>query len=85
MLVPIFSEIKIFGFEFKQKIEELKKHIDQQVMSLCSDIQTSVELRTQINPQINIMQPPPDTQLPKIAENVKYVLHNFTGSKFQSG
>jgi hypothetical protein len=74
MLAPIFAEIKIFGFEFKQKIEELKQHFDRQITTLRSDIQANVELRTQINPQFHIMQPPPDSQLPKLGEQIKFVL-----------
>ena len=76
MLVPLFSEIKILGFEFKQKIEELRRHIDQQVVSLRSDIQTNVELRSQINPQFNFMQPPPDAQLPKLEESIRKAIKN---------
>jgi hypothetical protein len=62
------------GFEFKQKIEELKRHIDQQVVALRSDIQTHVDLRSQINPQFNIMSPPSDAQLPRIEESIRQAL-----------
>jgi hypothetical protein len=51
MLVPIFSEIKVFGFEFKQKIDEMEKHIDKQIATLTAEVRTSVDLRAQINPQ----------------------------------
>src|SRR5690349_18828412 len=54
MLVPIFSEIKIFGFEFKQELEELKRHINQQLTSLTSEIHNSVDFRTQISPQFHL-------------------------------
>jgi amino acid permease len=43
LLVPIFSEVKFLGFEFKQKVEELKNHIDKQVMALRSEIHNSVD------------------------------------------
>jgi hypothetical protein len=74
VLIPVFAEIKILGFEFKQKIEELKRHIDQQVVALRSDIQTHVDLRSQINPQFNIMSPPSDAQLPRIEESIRQAL-----------
>jgi hypothetical protein len=74
MLVPIFAEIKIFGFEFTQKIEDLEKHIDRQIATLTNEVRTNVDLRTQINPQFTFTTPPQDSQLPNIERNIREIL-----------
>jgi hypothetical protein len=74
MLVPIFSEIKIFGFEFSQKIDELEKHIDKQVATLSAEVRNTVDLRTHINPQFNFATPPPDSQLPQLEKSIREML-----------
>jgi hypothetical protein len=74
MLVPIFSEIKIFGFELNQKIDALEKHIDGQIATLTTEVRTNVDLRTQINPQFTFTTPPQDSQLPNIEQNIRKIL-----------
>jgi hypothetical protein len=74
MLVPIFAEIKIFGVEFSQKLDDLEKHIDKQIANLTNEVRTSVDLRTQINPQFTFTTPPQDSQLPNIEQNIREVL-----------
>jgi hypothetical protein len=74
MLVPIFSEIKIFGFELNQKIDALGKHIEGQIATLTTEMRTNVDLRTQINPQFTFTTPPQDSQLPNIEQNIREIL-----------
>jgi hypothetical protein len=74
MLVPVFSEIKFFGFELNQKIDDLEKHIDKQIATLTTEVRTSVDLRTHINPQFTFTAPPQDSQLPNIEQNIREIL-----------
>jgi hypothetical protein len=74
LLVPIFSEFKFLGVEFKQKIEELKNHIDGQVLTLQSEIHNSVDFRPQVNPHFTFSAPPPDTQLPSLEKQIRPII-----------
>src|ERR1700739_1430096 len=80
MLVPIFSEIKVFGFEFSQKIDELEKHIDKQVATLSAEVRNTVDLKTEINPHFTFSTPPPDSQLPRLEEDIRKILAHELGA-----
>jgi len=64
LLAPLFNEISLFGLKLKQQVESLRRD----VQTLKSEIQNTV----QINPNITIA--PPDSQLPKIEQEIRRVL-----------
>jgi hypothetical protein len=70
LLAPLFNEINFFGLKLKQQIESLRRELVEQVQTLKSEIQNTV----QVNPSITIAQAPPDSQLPKIEQEIKRVL-----------
>jgi hypothetical protein len=73
LLVPLFQEVSFFGVTLKQEIDELKAHVKAEITGLKSEIQNTIDLRTNINPQF-FLQPPTDAQLPKLEEQVKNIL-----------
>lgn len=79
LLAPVFVEIELWRLKLKQEIASVKEHVDTQVQSLRADIRNSVDIRSQFNPQITLMTPPPDAQLPKIAAHLRETLE--TGLK----
>jgi hypothetical protein len=70
-LVPIFQEISFFGITLKQEIKKLRAELGAQISSLSAEVQNSVQVRTQINPQFTFLPPPPDAQLPQIEKRVQ--------------
>jgi hypothetical protein len=70
-LIPFFHEINFFGLELKQDIEKTKKELASQISSLRNEVQNSINVRTQINPQFHIPAPPSDARLPHIQEEVR--------------
>jgi hypothetical protein len=71
LLAPLFGEIELWGLKLTQEIASVKEHVDVQVQSLRADIRNSVEVRSQFNPQITLMAPPTDAQLPMIEKQIK--------------
>jgi hypothetical protein len=57
LLVPLFSEISIFGVVLKREVEALKAHIEREISSIRADIRNAVEIRTEVNPVFHIPQP----------------------------
>jgi hypothetical protein len=74
LLAPVFAEVELWGLKLKQEIASVKEHVDRQVQSLRADIRNSVDIRSQFSPNITLMAPPPDAQLPKIEEQLRLTL-----------
>lgn len=71
LLLPLFSEISLFGLKFKQQIESLRQELKDQVQTLRSEIQNTI----QFNPNITIAPtPPPDSQLPQLEQQIRRIL-----------
>jgi hypothetical protein len=70
-LVPIFQEISFFGITLKQEIKRLRQEFGVQISSLRTEVQNSVNVRTQINPQFTFPPPLPDSQLPQLEARVQ--------------
>ncbi|SRR6266404_1573780 len=68
LLAPLFNEISFFGLKLKQQVESLRRELIEQVQTLKSEIQNTI----QISPNITIA--PPDSQLPKIEQEIRRVL-----------
>ncbi len=69
-LAPVFKEVNLFGLKLNQQIKELK----DEVSGLRSDIRSSVDVRTQINPVFHAPAPPPDSQLPALEGQLRGVM-----------
>jgi len=67
-LAPLFKEMSFLGIRLKQDIGALRG----QVEALRAEIQNSVSVNTQFNPQINVLPlPPPDTRLHELAPVIR--------------
>lgn len=73
MLLPILKEVSFFGISLRKEIEELKSSLQLQMLNLKSDIQNSIDVRTQFNPNI-YFTPPPDSHLPAMEERFRQIL-----------
>ena len=58
LLAPLFQEVNVFGLRFKQQVDALTAHIDNQMLTLRSEIRNSVDVQSQISPQFTIMLHP---------------------------
>lgn len=67
LLVPIFEEISLFGIKLKREIDNLRTDLTGQILSLRTDIQNSIDFKTEIKPNF-YLHPPADEQLSKIEE-----------------
>ena len=74
LLVPLFSEIEMFGVKLKKEIQEASEKISREIAALRVELSNAVDIRTNFSPNIYLNQPPPDSQLPKIEERIKAVL-----------
>ena len=78
-LVPLFSEINLFGIKLKQNIEDLKDVVNQQFNALQTEVRTNI--RTEFNPQISFPPPPSDSQLPDLEAHVQLAIENALKDK----
>jgi hypothetical protein len=74
LLLPLFQEISLFGLTFKREFEALKTNVKDEVASIRAEIRNSVDIRTQISPNIVFPLPPPDSQLPAIEKRIQAAL-----------
>jgi hypothetical protein len=72
MLVPVFSEVTLFGITLKQQIRELS----EQVSGIQNDIRNTIDIRNQFSPVLQIPLPPPDSSLPDIEQRLRKVLQD---------
>jgi hypothetical protein len=70
-LLPVVSEMNIFGIQIKKEVEAIRKDMNEKIDTLRADIRNQVDIRTQVNPQFTIPIPAPDAQLPRIEEQVR--------------
>jgi len=80
LLAPIFSEVKIWGVELTQEIEEVKRDISQQIQAVRADVRNSINFHATFSN--TVPGPPPDSQLPLIRDEVDRALDaRMTGMK----
>ncbi|MDY6987748.1 MAG: hypothetical protein SWQ30_06795 [Thermodesulfobacteriota bacterium] len=70
-LLPLVTELSIIGITLKKEVEAVRKDLSGQIELLRAEIQNTVDVRTQINPQFMIPSPTPDAQLPEIEAQVR--------------
>lgn len=75
-LAPIFSEMKLFGIELKQEVQELKKDMLHQVALL------KTEVTSQNQNLISVTTPPPpkDEEIPRILKKLEETLGEITSN-----
>lgn len=76
-LAPLFQELNIFGLQFKQQIEDLKKDFGYQLSILKTEIRSSIEISSANQNNISVHtsnEPPKDSELPKIEEEINRIL-----------
>lgn len=72
MLVPIFSEIELFGIKLKKEIEELKSDLNIKL----GDIKTEIQSNQTLNQTINAFgTPPPDNKLPELQNEIEKIVN----------
>ena len=75
LLVPLFQEISFFGVKLKKEMDGLKSYVREQMINIRSEIQNSVDVRTQISPRIYFNQPISDSRLPRLKKRFKEILN----------
>jgi hypothetical protein len=73
MLVPIFSEIEIYGFKLKKEIENLKQEQNLKILELKNDIRTTQNQTFNATFQ-GFGPPPPDNKIPELQEEIERIL-----------
>jgi hypothetical protein len=73
LLAPIFSEVKIWGVELTQEIEEAKKDLSQQIQTVRAEVRNSINLQATFSNAV--AAPPPDSLLPSIRDEVDRALN----------
>lgn len=81
MLMPLFQEVSLLGFKFKQEIEELKSFVALQVSDIRNEVRNAVDVRTTISPQITFPVPAPDAQLPELEAKIKTAVSEALASQ----
>ena len=86
-LGPLFAEIQLPGITLKQKIEETKKELSKDINSLRSEIRNSVDIRSQVSPNIwvggGFQQPPPDNKLEEIEQRLHSAIDRLEQQGYQ--
>ncbi len=81
ILLPFISEISAFGFTVKKQIEEVKKELRQdireEIQFLRNEITFSNRLTSNIFLQTGIPNPPPDSALPGLREQIGEIVQQF--------
>ncbi len=69
----IFQEVDFFGVKLKREINNLRTDFKEQIINLRSDIQNTINMRTEISPHINVLTPSSDSELASIEERIRPV------------
>jgi hypothetical protein len=83
MLVPIFSEIELFGIKLKKEIEEIKRDINIKLGEIKNEIRNN-QNQTVSQTFQTYGPPPPDNKLPELQAEIERILnskfkdHNIT-------
>ena len=70
---PLFQEVDFFGVRLKREIDTLRTEFKEQIINLRSDIQNTINMRTEISPHI-YLAPPSDSELRSIEERIRPIL-----------
>ncbi|MCK7657642.1 hypothetical protein [Shewanella sp. JNE4-2] len=80
-LAPIFKDIKLFGLELKQDIEQLKKDISHQLSLMKIELQSSIDVSSFNTSHVHINSgtpiPASDAEIPDIKQQIAETLREF--------
>jgi len=76
-LAPLFSELSLGGFTFKQHLEEAKDELKREVTQIRSDLLTAIQFSSTTSQSVTLA-PPPDQSLPAIKASVEEVLRRLS-------
>jgi len=71
LLAPLFREVSIFGVSLRKEIDSLRTETREQILNLRTDVQNSIHLQAEINPQINVYQALPEETLSSIKKQIQ--------------
>ena len=80
LIAPLFREVSFFGVSLKNEIDSLRNDLNKQIINLRSDIHNTVNTRTEINPQIQLLIPPTDSDIKNFMQTYKPVLDQMKES-----
>ena len=72
--IPLFQEVDFFGVRLKREINNLRTEFKEQIVNLKSDIQNTINMRTEISPQIQFLTPPTDSEISSIEKRIRPLL-----------
>lgn len=76
-LAPIYQEMNILGFKFKQQFDELKKDINHQLSIMKVELQSSIEVSNANQNHISVTtssEPPKDSEIPQLEAALDKIL-----------
>ncbi|MCR1795734.1 hypothetical protein [Leptospira sp. id769339] len=76
LLLPLLSEIEIFGIKFKQEIEHLKENLGNKIGEVKNEIK-SIQIQSVVNNFSSFAPPPPDSKLPELEERINALSKKF--------
>lgn len=84
ILLPFISEVSAFGFTVKKQIEEVKKELKQNIKDETQSIRNEIvalgisnRLTSNVVLQTGLPNPPPDSELAEIKDQITKVLDQF--------
>jgi len=75
-LLPIVSELNLFGIKLKKEVEAIHKDLSNRIDTLRNELHNTIDIRSEVNPQFTLQMPAPDAQLPRIGEQVRSAVQN---------
>lgn len=80
-LTPIFKDVKLFGLELKQDIEQLKKDISHQLAIMKVELMSSIDVSSSNTSHVHINSGAPipanDAEIPDIKQQITETLREF--------
>ncbi|HGS5506172.1 hypothetical protein BBL91_11235 [Vibrio parahaemolyticus] len=79
-LAPIFQEMNLFGFKFKQQMDDMKKDLNHQMTLMKTELKSSIEVSNANSNQIYFQSgnvPPQDSEIPDLAEQIQQTLKDM--------
>jgi hypothetical protein len=76
-LAPIYQEMNILGFKFKQQFDDLKKDINHQLSMMKVELQSSIEVSNANQNHISVntsSEPPRDSEIPQLEASIDQIL-----------
>ena len=76
LFFPLVQEINLFGMSFKKEIDNLRNDINEKILDIRTDIQNSISVQNQFNPQmiVPIYPLPPDSYLTNNEERFRGII-----------